>query len=350
MSFCNTDFLNKIARGDFSNMTPWTKVGYTPTLDTTESNIWSKAGLFGNNGLFPSAAVQMEIIGSENTNDIGTIIKGSRTTPVTSDAGGSTTTLVDSDGGFTTATAVDVGDILLLDPSGTTPEWGYVTAVSSTQLTCAGGFSSGGTGTSRKYIVVDASAHTGALVMRVEYLDSSYVKKSLLIPTNGTTAVTTLNDAGTALADLFRVNSFRMIGAGSGNKPSGNWQIQTVSGGTVWSYILAGFTRARNSSYTVPANQTLYVVMWNIGWATPNDTKVQTARIYTRANREPETKFLTGNIFYPYTEMIISNSQVAVQFPIPTSLPQKTDIKVCGVAFTSGSGPATSVLRGYLVS
>jgi hypothetical protein len=350
MSYSAASFYNNITLGRYSNIVPWSKIGYSPTVNTTESDVWSKAGLYGNSGLFPATAVQMEIVGSENTNDIGTIIKGSRTTPVTSDAGGSTTTLYDADGAFTSATAVAAGDCLILDPSGTTPEWGYVTSVTADTLTCEGGFSSGGVGTTRKYLVIDYSAHTGAQVLKVDYLDSTYAQKTIILPTNGTTAVTTLNDAGTALSDLFRIQSFRMIAAGSGKKCSGNWQIQTVSGGTVWSYITLGFTRARNTVYTVPANKTLYIVQWNVGWSSPNDTKVQTARFYTRANVEPATMFNTGNVFFPYTEVCISNQQTEITFPITTKLPQKSDMKVSALALTGGSGPATSVLRGFLVS
>lgn len=356
MSYVGRNFYENIALGSYSNIVPWSKIGYTPTLTNVESDLWSKAGLYGASGLFPAAAVQMEIIGSENTNDIGTIIRGSRSTPITSDAGGSITTLLDADVDFGAGggTAVDIGDLLILDPAGTVspnlPEWGYITAVATHQLTCANGFSSGGTGTTRKYIVIDASAHIGALAMKVDYLTNTYVQRTLILPTNGTGAVTTLNDAGTALSDLFRINSFRMIAAGTGNKPSGYWQLQTVSGGTLWSYISLGFTRARNTMYTVPANKTLYVTSWNVGWSTPNDPKVQTARFYTRANVEPSTMFNTGNIFYPYTETIISNAQESIIFPIPTKLPQKTDIKVSGIAFSIGSGAAASVLRGFLVS
>ena len=349
----NGQFFQDIAQSDIPFVKSWSKIGYSPTVNSTESDIWSLAGTYGNGGLFPAAAVQMEIVGSENTNDIGTIIKGNRATPVTSDAGGSTTTLVDANGGFLSATAVAIGDILICDPSGITspniPEWGIVTGVSDTELTFAGGLSKGGTGTTRKYLVLDTSAHSGALAFKIDYLTASYNEATLIIPANGTTAVATLADDGSALTNLFRINSFRMIAAGSGNKPTGDWRIRTVSAGTTWSYITAGFTRARNHMYTVPAGHTLYVTQWNAGWSSPGDAKTTTARLFTRANVEPTTMFNTGNIFYPYTELIITNQQTEVTFPIPTRLPAKTDIKVSGLAVNPGTGPCTSVLRGYLV-
>ena len=356
-------FLKNIAANVYPNIKSWWKIGYTPTLNSTESDIWSYAGLYGNSGLFPAAAVQMEIkeiAGGENTNDIGTIIRGSRSVPITSDAGGSTTTLLDADIDFGAdgGTAVVAGDILLLDPSGTVspniPEWGYITTVATHQLTCSKGFSLGGTGTTRKYLVI-SSAKTGALVMKIDYLTNTYLEKTLLIPTNGTTAVLTLNDAGAALSDLYRINSFRMVAAGSTAKTAESWLLQTVGGGagTIWSYITKGYTRARNTIYTVPANKTLYITEWNVGWAVPNANKIQSARLFLRANFEPSTLFNTGNIFYPYFEQIISNEETSIEYEIETLFPQKTDIKVSGIGFTAGApgtGAAASVIRGFIVS
>lgn len=356
-------FLKNIALGLYPNIKSWSKIGYTPTVNSTESDIWSKAGLYGNSGLFPAAAVQMEITeiaGGENTNDIGTIIRGSRSVPITSDAGGSTTTLLDADVDFGAGggTAVVAGDILLLDPSGTVspniPEWGYITTAAAHTLTCARGFSSGGTGATRKYLVI-SSALTGALVMKVDYLTNTYLERTLLIPTNGTTPVLTLNDAGAALSDLYRINSFRVIATGSTAKTAESWQIQTVGGGagTIWSYIAKGYTRGRNAMYTVPANKTLYLTEWNVGWAVPNANKIQSARLFIRANFESATLFNTGNVFYPYFEQIISNDETNIDYEIETLFPQKTDMKVSGISFTAGApgtGAAASVLRGFLVS
>lgn len=161
---------------------------------------------------------------------------------------------------------------------------------------------------------------------------------------NGTTEVAGKND-------MFRVNSFRIIGVGSTKKAVGGISLKEVApSAVVYSYITALFTRARNSVYTVPLGKTLYVNMWNVGWSTPNDTKFQTARFYTKANVEPSTMFNTGSLFYPYTETIISNAQELITFPIPTKLPAKTDLKVTSLAFTAGAGAGVTALRGFLVT
>jgi len=287
-----------IALGQISNYASWSKIGYNPAVGTSEEDLWSAGGSYGNSGLFPAVAAQWEMLGDENVEDIGDILRGSRTVPITSDAGGSTTTLLDADVDFTAGggTAVEVGDLLIVDPSGTTPEWGWITTVAIHTLTFSGGLSSGGSGTTRKYIVVDASTHKGSLAIKVDYLDSTYAAATTIMPTNGTTVVQTLNDAGAALS-LFRVNSFRHIGIGTEatttNKPYGNWTLRTVGGGagTTWSYITAGYTRARNIQYTVPLGKTLYVNSVNVGFAWVDAAKAQNqyARFWTRANREPAT-------------------------------------------------------------
>jgi hypothetical protein len=339
VTYIDRDFYNKIAQGQYSNISPWTKIGYCPTIDTTERDVWSYGATQALVGI-PTAAMTMYATSSEATADKATVLA-----TATADAGGSTTTLVDADGNFVVA-GVQVGDVLILDKTGTTPEWGYITTVAATVLTCSNGFSSGGVGTLRGYDVLDVNAagQTGALAVKTEYLTTAYAEKSAITILNGTAEVA-------VAADMFRVNSFRVIATGSGNKPVGNLSLKIAAAGTTrYSYMLAGYTRARNSFYTVPAGKTLYITEWNIGWATPNDTKFQTARFYMRANIEPSTSFNVGSIFYPYKETIVTNAQELITFLIPGKYPAKTDIRVCGLAFNAGSGAAASVMRGYLVS
>ena len=152
-------YLYDIAEGNVSGHTRWTKVSYTPTANTSESDIWGLAGLY----VFPTTAQQMAV-SSSNANDTGTVIFSGTST------GGSTTTLIDTGKDFTAGTPVAVGDIVILDKSGTTPEYGYVTGVAATTLTLTGGFSSGGTGSGRAYSIVDQSATTGLQVVKVAYL------------------------------------------------------------------------------------------------------------------------------------------------------------------------------------
>jgi|WetSurMetagenome_2_1015567.scaffolds.fasta_scaffold18875_4 hypothetical protein len=329
-SFSIKDYLHDVGENKLDIVKPWSKIGYTPTLTTTESDVWSKGGVY----TFCTTAGKWDVVSSNNVDDIGTSIKSGTST------GGSTTSLIDAAANFLAATVVAIGDCVLLDKSGTSPEWGYVTAVAATELTIAGGFSSGGTGSGRAYEVIDKSATLGAHVVKVDYLTSGYVEKTEIFILNGTTAVQSIN------ADFYRVNGFRVIATGTNNKPTGNLTLQGTGGGTTYSYIGLGFTRARNIQYTVPINKTLYIVSFMAAYSFAAN-QVNWGRLYTRANREPSTGLLTGSLFYPYTEVIASNGSVFVEIDVPTRLLEKTDIKISGIASTSGI--ASVVLRGYII-
>ena len=339
MSYINSDFLQKVSFGQVSGVTPWSKLGFNPSLTTVEEDIWSAGGLY----VFPTAATAMEVVSSSATdNDKGTQIHDGGAT----DADGSTTTLKVTGENFSTTTAV--GDLVILDKAGTTPEWGYVTAVTSnTVLTCAGGFSSGGTGASRTtYHVVDVSATTGIHAVRIEYLDTSWASKSEIVILDGDTAVDLIGAP-------YRINSFRSISVGTTAGAVGNITLEANGAGQDYSYITLGYTRARNCVYTVPAGKTLYPICWHAGFAT-TDKSAECARIRVKANLVGSTAFIMGgvvglsNTFWVYAEVIASNGMAELDFPVYPKLPPKTDIKVSATA--TGPGAVTSVMRGILVT
>jgi hypothetical protein len=337
-----SSYLYDIAEGNVSGHTAWSKIGYNPAIGTTQEDIWSYGGEY----IFPTAAMQIEVASDSATADadLGTVIHSGTNTG----SGGSTTTLIKAGENFLTTTAA--GDYILIDKAGTTPEWGMITSVDSdTQISFADGLSSGGTGASRAtYDIIDASVAKGAMAVKIDYLDAAYAQKTEIIILNTNNQVASVN------SDFFRINSFRVIAVGSKATPTysaiGNLSIRKATvASPFYSYISAGFTRARNTMYTVPAGKTLYITQWSVGAATPNDTKVQTCRVMTRANIEPSTGFRDGgNIFYGYTEFLVSNGVEHTDFSLPTKLPAKTDIKVSAVGITAFSGPVTSVLRGWL--
>lgn len=327
---CSQTYLQQIAEGNVSNHTAWSKIGFTPTMNTTESDLWVKAGAY----VWPTVAGKWEVVSSDNTQDKATVLATGTAT------GGTTTTLIDSAEDFTAETAVAVGDCVILDKAGTTPEWGYVTNVTATTLTISGGFSSGGSASGRGYDILDASAYTHAQAVKIDYLDANYLERTEIVILNGTSAVDTVN------TDLFRVNSFRVIAAGSAGLAKGNLTLQADGAGATYSYIPALYTRARNSIYTVPAGKNLFITQYAASFATTGNANKEYARIYTRANMEPSTGFHTGNIFYGYTEMAMQNSTAISNFDSPTKLTPKTDIKISGIA--SATGVACAVLRGWI--
>jgi hypothetical protein len=324
-----------VAFGIAKDAVRWYKIGYTPTMTTAVSDIWSAAGLY----VFPTAAAGMELLSSDNTNDIGTSLYSGTST------GGSMTTLVDSGKDFTAATAVAAGDYIILDKSGTTPEWGIVTAVTATTLTVANGFSGGGVGGGgRAYAVLDNSVTTGAQAVRINYLDGFYMEHDEIVIMNGTTVVPTVN------TNIYRINSFRVIAAGSTNAAVGGITLRNLADTPIYGFITATYTRSRSIMYTVPLGKTLWITQINVGYAWIDAAKAQNqyCRFWTRANRDPQTNFRTGTIFYPYTEILSVTGQVHVPLLEPTPLIAKTDIRVSGIA--TAAGVATCALRGYLVS
>jgi hypothetical protein len=323
-------YLYDIAEGNVTGHTTWSKIGFNPAL-TTEEDIWSAGGLY----VFPTGATAMAVVSSSATDDGSPAIFSGTSTS------GSTTSLTDTAKNFTAGTAVAIGDCVILEKAGTTPEWGYVTAIVGTDtLTIGGGFSSGGNASGRTYDVVDKSLTTGAQAVKIEYLDTAYATKNEIALLNGTAEVN-------LTASPFRINSFRVIATGTGNVPVGNLSLKAQTPtATIYSYITAGFTRARNSVYTVPAGKTLYVTQFSASYGTSGNANKEYARIYTRANREGATGFSTGNIFYPYTEVMAQNNTVVSNIDCPTKLPAMTDIKVSAVA--TASGAVSTVLRGWL--
>lgn len=329
-------YLYDIAEGNVANHTPWTKIGYSPAQTAgVNTDIWSYSATQPVY-LFPTAAIQMEVTSSSNT-DIGTIIHSGTST------GGSLTSLVSAGENFNTTTAI--GDCVILDKSGISPEYGFITAiVSDTEITIGGGFSHGGSGSGRAYSILDESATAGGHAVEINYLDGSYAEKREIVILNGNAVPAGV--IATVNTDIFRINSFRIIAAGANKIPSGNIFLRATGDTPVYSYITLGFNRARNSMYTVPAGKSLYVVQCQGGFGTTGKASREYARITTRANIDPTTRFKTDGLFYPFTDIISSGEDVIMPLPLPTKLPAKTDIKVSAV--TSETGVVTSVLRGWL--
>lgn len=328
-----TPYLYSIAENEIPNHQRFVKLGFAPScVANSTTDIWSYSAVQPTY-IYPTASMGMEVLSTDNTQDIGVIIKTGTSTS------GSLTSLIDTTTDFTSGTPVAIGDIVILDKS-TNPEYGYITAVSATQLTINGGFSSGGSGYNRTYVILDKSAHTGAFATKITYLDNNYVEKNEIIVLNGSTPVPTIN------TDIFRINSFRVVAAGAISFASGSLSIRHLSDTPVYSYITSGYTRARNAMYTVPANKTLFVTNIDFGFGTTGKTSLEYARVTTRANIDPNTTFRTDGLLNAFTDVICSNATVPIQLTMPTKVPEKTDIKISFIA--SDVGVCSSVLRGWV--
>ena len=334
-------YLFDIAEGNVPNHNALFKIGYNPSVTTTEEDLWSAGGTY----VWPETEQQMEVVSTDNTQDIGTVIKGDATgDTVLSDADSTLTLLEDDDVDFTAATAVEVGDCVIFSPHDKVayPAWGYVTAVAAHTLTIANGLSDGSSMASRPYAVIDLSASTGAQVVGFFYLDEDYIQYGEVVVLNGTTPVPTVN------TDLYRINSLALIAAGSGCKPVGDLSITNLAGTIEYSHITAGYSISRQLVFTVPAGMTGYITGGTVSASNPNDSKVQTARVIMRTNENPDFQFLTGCIFYPKAEIVVCNETVVISFASPIKIIEKSDFIVSGQGFTGFAGPITAVFRGWL--
>jgi hypothetical protein len=182
----------------------------------------------------------------------------------------------------------------------------------------------------------DAAGDTGARTVIISYLDASYNEHSETVTLDGT------NPVNTVATDIFRVNFFRVATAGTSAAPEGNLSLRDTAGTVTYSYILAGYTRARNVQYTVPEGKTLYVS--SITFTCSEATKG--VRVTTRANYDTIIGAV-GTIFYPYSEVLLYNDTFVKELEVPTRLPEHTDIRVSCISAQAGA-MITCALRGWL--
>ncbi len=245
-SVSSMDYLYDVAEGNIIGHEAWSKTGYNPNVGTTQETVWS----YSTEYVFPVAAMQMEVVSTDNLKDI---------------------------------------------PGG-----------------------------------------TGALGVTIYYLDGSYNEHSEVVSLNGTTAVLTTHN------NLYRINGFRCSNIGTDDVPAGNIILRGAGGGEVYSYILAGYTRARNIVYTVPEGYNLYItsVMYSCADAAKG------VRFINQANYD-NVPGVPRSFFLPYGEASLFNQAFFRPLEMPTMFPEHTDVKV-SVISTQAGAIADVVLRGWL--
>lgn len=239
-------YLSAVAEGDVANHSIWEKTGFTPTMTTAESVVWSKAGAY----VFPTSDMQMEVISGSSD---------------------------------------------------------------------------------------DSTDAVGAQEMTIKYLDAAFAEKTEVVQMKGTAATNTV------ATDIYRINSFRVTKAGSSAKAVGAISLRSVGGAATYSYIAAGYTRARNSVYTVPASKTLYIISAALGYAYAA-SQTHYGRLWVRANQNEGVR--VANIYYPFVECISQNGTIPLTFESPLKIVSGVDIYAGGIG--TASGIATSVLRGWI--
>lgn len=305
-------YLYDVAEGNVADHTPWSKIGFNGDIGTSEEDLWTAGGTY----VWPTAEMQMQAV-STSAKDVG-----ARAITAFADAGGSTTTVTCGTHGLANSDIVTI--------SGTTNYNGTYTisGVATNTFVIA-----------KAFVANDATgavAGPGARTVIVYYLDDTYAEKTETITLNG------VNTVNTTATDIFRIQGYRVASAGATGYAVGTVTLKNTGASVTYSQIVAGFTRARNITYTVPYGKVLYVtsIMMSVYGATKG------VRFTTRATYD-STAGAIRDFFLPYTEVIMGNGAFWRELEIPTKLPATVRLKVSGVADAAGAVCGCS-LRGWM--
>ena len=305
-------YLYDIAEGNVTGHAAWTKIGFNPDIGTAEEDIWTVGGTYA----WPAAGIQMQIV-SASAKDVG-----ARAITAFADAGSGNTTVTCGTHGLANSDIVTI--------SGTTNYNGTYTIanVATNTFTIV-----------KAFVANDATgalAGPGVRTVKVHYLDNAYAEQSETVTLNG------VNTVNTVATDIFRIQSFRVTSAGATAQAVGNITIKNTGATVTYGMIAAGYTRARNITYTVPAGYVLYVT--SIAYGVYGATKG--VRITNRATYDPAEDTVT-DFFMPFTEIVMGNGTFYRELEIPTKLPAYTRLKVSAVADAIGA-VVSCALRGWL--
>lgn len=322
----NMSYENDIGRGVTLESIPWSKSGITSAITASvRTDLWA-----------PGITIQYPVSGtklyarSDSADDYGIYhFSGSMTS-------GSTNSITDTTKNFTLGNPVVQGDIVLLDDLGS---YGYVTSASTTTLTVDCGFSYGISASGSYRVVSRASGSANGQIVRITGLDSNYNEITNFLILSGTNSVS-------SSIEFYRVNSFRFVGTGTNGYPTGNIRLGDNGYSKTFSYIVANTNRANNIAYTVPAGKTLYINEFLVGYTYDSIPSDNNAIFTTMATQDSLGGNRTLNLFYGYTDVLLSNNTHDIRLPIPTRLKQKVDIKVSAIATKDGTLSCT--LRGWL--
>lgn len=183
----------------------------------------------------------------------------------------------------------------------------------------------------------DAAAGTGVQKVIINYLNKNYEERSEIVTMNGATAV------ATAATDILRINAFRAYSVGTGKVAAGNIDIRETDDSPVYSRIMLGYTRARNSAYTVPVGNTLYITSARFSVSGSANTKVG---VFTARYTYDEKNELSLDFYMPFVEIGLMDNGLYLPFEVPIRVPEKVDLKVSFKASVDNC-ICTSVMRGW---
>lgn len=249
-----SDFLTEVAKGNVPKHSLVKKFGENPDVDTTDgfSDIWAGNNFVGGTQKYV-APTQPRIhdMASTDVRDAGTLVSSGTLT------NGSANSIEDTSATFITDGVVP-GDTVIDD---TIQSISVVLLVGSeTEITVLGFFNlhtltSDTPAAAGDTYRISTTASTGASIVAISGINSSFIQGFEYVILNGTTNVATTT--------LFhRINRMRVAQPGSAQKLIGNLTATAQTDGTVTSAIIDGDNQTLQAIYTLAINQTGYIIEW----------------------------------------------------------------------------------------
>lgn len=157
-------------------------------------------------------------------------------------------------------------------------------------------------------------ANDNGVKVTVSGLDENY---------NEVSEEVTLAGAGTATTTQTFLRVFRAFVSGS-QAPTAN--VNITNGGTTYARVTLNDNQTLMALWTVPAGYTAYILKGNVGTGTSNINQFIIAKLVSRE---------LGKVFRTEAKVTIQNGEIAINFEVPLSFPEKTDIEAR--AFSSGA-------------
>jgi len=175
----------------------------------------------------------------------------------------------------------------------------------------------------------DDVAGIGVQKVKITYLKADYSEASEILDMDGTTPVPLTDTA------IIRVNSIRATQVGTNMMSVGTINCRTVVGTNVVRSIVAGSTRGRGATYTVPLGKTLYITSVHLSSGYTTSGKV--VRWFCRAKVDSTAPTVKIDFFQPFYETITQDSTNIAEFKMPVKIPATADVKISALSNGAGS-------------
>lgn len=181
--------------------------------------------------------------------------------------------------------------------------------------------------------VNDTAAGTGVRTVTLVLLDASYVQFTVVVTTNGNTAVS-------IPGSYLRVNDMRITTVGSVGTNDGAVTLRIAGAGSTLSYMVAGKGRAQQGIYTIPSGSNGYSTYKKVGI-------IRSAAAASNATIELTTRTAGSGWVTRDTSQVgtQSNPSDTTNPPIYPLLGEKTDIEFVITDVTSNNTSVTCNLQ-----